>query len=88
MRVNNAMPKSGDVTSWFRMRQLPKPEYRLMKGMIAKYHLKDDCELVTVLLRLGYEVTKYNEGQGEEWFIHVIDTLRAYTQEQRVYTLD
>lgn len=72
----------------FRMKQLPKAEYRLMKAMIEKYGLDDPSELFTVLLRLGYEVLRYGDkGQGKQWFIQVVDTWRSNKGEEREYEL-
>lgn len=70
-----------------RMRQLPKPEYYLMRDLIEKYSLRDPCELFTVALRLVHEVLRYDQGRGEQWFINVINTYRSYPHEQREYSL-
>ena len=76
----------------FRMRQLPKAEYALMKSMIDKYDLKDPSELVTCLLRFTYEVLHLSQvnGQGvngQAWWIQVINQWRSDPQEERVYEL-
>jgi len=74
--------------SSLRMRQLPKAEYRLMKAMVKHFHLRDDAELFAVLLRLGYDVLHFGDkGQGKQWFVRTVDTLRSLPDEQRVYEL-
>jgi len=69
----------------FRMRQLPKPEYRLMQAMIKQYALDDPCELFTCLLRLGYE-TLYAHN-GEQYWLSIIATWRNNKTEARTYEL-
>lgn len=79
-----------NTTGMFKMRQLPKPEYRLLKGMITKYGFKDEAELVTCLLRLSYDLVQMKQGHiadGEQWLLQALHTLRTYTQEERVYEL-
>lgn len=72
----------------FRMKQLPKAEYRLMKAMIEQYGLTDPSELFTVLLRLGYEVLHFGDkGQGKQWFIQVVNQWRSNPAEERGYEL-
>ena len=81
---------AGNPYLGFRMRQLPKPEYRLMQAMIAHYRLKDPCELFTCLLRLSYEITHMkNAGisDGHKYLIQIIDILRSQPAEARVYEL-
>lgn len=68
-----------------RMRQLPKPEYKLLKAMVKKYQLRDDSELVSIALALMYEVSTYKAGQGEGWIAQVIDTLRTLPERDRQY---
>ena len=73
----------------FKMRQLPKAEYRLMQAMIERYDLRDPCELFTCLLRLSYEVIHMkNAGisDGHKYLIQIIDLLRSQPEEVRTYT--
>lgn len=72
-------------TAIFRMKALPRDEYRLMKGMIDHFNLTDPQELFTVLLRLGYEVMAMHEGAGEKWIREVIGVYRDNKGEVRVY---
>jgi hypothetical protein len=69
----------------FKMRQLPKSEYHLLKAVIAHYNLEDASEAVSVALRLLYEVTLYQDGHGEQWLLRVIDDIRSIPDTQRVY---
>lgn len=74
----------------FRMRQLPKAEYRLMQAMIERYALQDPCELFTCLLRLTYEVLSMSDGHisdGHRYFDQIIHQYRSQPDEVRVYTL-
>lgn len=71
----------------FRMRQLPKAEYQLMKKMIDHFSLDDPCELFTILLRLAEEVTRYQDGAGQQWIRQIIDTYRSNPTEDRQYEL-
>lgn len=83
------MPKS--VYMGFRMRQLPKAEYRLMKVLINKYQLDDPCELFTCLLRLTYEVSQMKPGtvdNGSDWLQAIIAGYRDLPHEERVYELE
>ena len=66
-----------------KMRQLPKPEYRLMKALVQKYHLEDESELFAVALHLWTEVERYKDGQGERWIIQTIDHYRSTPAAQR-----
>ena len=70
-----------------RMRQIPKPEYKLMKAMVKKYQLKDESELFSIALSLMYEVSLYKNGEGEVWITHVIDNVKTLPEKDRVYTL-
>ena len=67
----------------FRMRCLPKPEYRLMRELITRYQLADPSELVAAMVQLTTEVIRYQDGQGEQWWLGVIDRLRSTTQMDR-----
>jgi hypothetical protein len=69
-----------------RMRQIPKPEYKLMKALVKKYSLKDDSELFQVALTLLYEVSLYNDGIGDQWIHQVITSLKEMPEKDRVYT--
>jgi hypothetical protein len=70
------------------MRQLPKAEYQLMKLMIDHFNVDDPCELFTVLLRLGYEVTHFTQTiQGEQWIRRLINEYRSNPDEDRQYEL-
>ena len=70
-----------------RMRQIPKPEYKLMKAMVKKYQLKDESELFSIALSQMYEVSLYKNGEGEVWITHVIDSFHTLHEKDRVYTL-
>lgn len=70
-----------------RMRQLPKPEYRLMKALVKQYHLKDDSELFAAALILMYEVSLYNDGIGVQWIHQVIGSMRDLPEKSRVYNI-
>lgn len=82
---------ASNYSNSFKMRQLPKAEYRLMQAMIAKYGLDDPCELFTCLLRLGYEIINsehFGRTGGEKyWQQNIIATYRSNPVEQRDYTL-
>ena len=75
-----------------RMRQLPKPEYKLMKALVKRYALKDDSELFQIALVLMYEVSLYTErghlDKGEQWIEQVIDSTRSLTEKDRQYQLE
>ena len=74
----------------FRMRQLPRAEYRLMQAMIKRYQLQDPCELFTCLLRLTYEIIHMqNAGisDGHKYLIQIIDLMRSHIDEVRIYEL-
>lgn len=71
----------------FRMRQIPKPEFKLLKAMVQKYHLKDDCELITIALSLMYEVSTYKNGQGEQWIANVMSSIQSLPDSRRLYTI-
>ncbi len=73
-------------SSWsFRMRQLPKAEYRLMKMLIEKYAIDDPSEMFVVSLRMMYEVMHYDEPTGQKWVQNVINNWRANKNETREY---
>ena len=72
----------------FKMRQLAKPEYKLLKALKNKYKLIDDAEVVMMCLRVTYEVLHMQDGHitdGEQWFKQLYDVLQSNTQEERVY---
>lgn len=74
-----------------KMRQLPRPEYRLMKALVKKYNLKDESELFAVALRLLTVVERYTIPgtarftltSGETWIIETIDSLRSRSDAER-----
>jgi hypothetical protein len=70
-----------------RMRQLPKPEYRLSRVLQERYALKDISELFAVALRLMDEVERFTgpsgENEGERWIQQVINSYRSMSDEQR-----
>jgi hypothetical protein len=66
-----------------RIRQLPKPEYKLMKSLITEYNLQDETEIFAVALRLLNEVQQFDSGNGLTWILNVIDSFRTFTAEQR-----
>ena len=77
-----------ESSSFFlRMRQIPKPEYKLMKALVKKYQLRDDSEMFQIALVLLYEVSLYNDGIGEQWIHQVIDSTRTLPEKNRQYTL-
>ena len=74
----------------FKMRQLAKPEYKLLKALKERYALTDDAEVVVLCLRVTYEVLRMKDGHiadGQQWFKQVYTTLRALPDEQRTYEL-
>ena len=82
--------RAKSTAGMFKMRQLAKPEYKLLKALKKKYTMVDDAEVVVVCLRLTYEVLRMQQGHiadGEQWFKQVYDNLKALPQEQRVYEL-
>lgn len=80
----------------FKMNQLPKAEWLLMKDMIEGYSLNQDSlsgpsELVVILLRVAYEVHHMRGvhiGHGEDFIRTIIANWRDHPDEQRVYTFD
>lgn len=76
-----------------RMRQLPKPEYRLMVALRDRYGLKDTTELFAVALRLMSEVERYTGStdassyggvpMGTRWIQQVIQSTRTLSDAQR-----
>jgi hypothetical protein len=80
------MDQTVPFSNVFRMKPLPKAEYRLMKAMIERYNLDGPHELFTCLLRLAYE-TIYSE-KGEEYLKkNIIAVYRDNKLEQRTYQL-
>lgn len=72
----------------FKMRQLAKPEYKLLKALKDKYRLSDDAEVVTMCLRVTYEVLHMKDGHiadGEQWFKQLHRVLCTHSQEERIY---
>jgi len=76
---------SGNGGYSLKMRQLGKPEYRLMKALLERYQLRDSAELFSVALSLMYEVSLYKHGEGEKWIAQVIDTLSSTPESHRTY---
>lgn len=70
-----------------RLRQLPKPEYTLMKSLVSRYNLTDTTELFAIALSLLNEVEQYNNGQGHQWIINVIDAYRSTKEVDRTYPI-
>lgn len=68
-----------------RMKQLPKPEYRLMKALQLRYNLSDISELFGVALRLMAEVELYQSPTGQVWIQQVINSYRSLSEAERVY---
>jgi hypothetical protein len=70
-----------------RMRQLPKPEYRLSRALQERYALRDISELFAVALRLMDEVERFQavpgQNSGEQWIHQVINSYRSLSDEQR-----
>lgn len=68
-----------------RMKQLPKPEYRLMKALQLRYNLSDTSELFGVALRLMAEVELYQSPTGQAWITQVIHSYRSLSDAEREY---
>ena len=82
------MPKSEGFKGLFKMRQLPKPEYRLMQWMIAAYQLDDPAELFTVLLCMADEIQRMDDtliDNGGVYIKRVINHIRSSEAESRSY---
>ena len=65
------------------MKQLPKPEYELMRALIAQYSLDDPCELFTALLRLAAETQQLTDTvliDGAIWLQRIITETVADTR--------
>ena len=80
---------------WLRMKQLPKPEYKLMKALQSHYNLSDASELFSVALHLMAEVGQYQSatGQyqsptGQRWIQQVINSYRSLSEEERSTILE
>ena len=77
----------------FKMKPLPKPEYKLMKSLLNQLALDSPTELFAVSLRLLAEVQRYHpadsnlEANGEKfgvlWITQVIDSYRTRTEAER-----
>lgn len=79
----------------FKMKPLPKPEYRLMKSLIDQLSLDSPSELFAVLCRLATEVRRFTPSGttanldraertfGEVWITQVIDTYRRMPEAER-----
>lgn len=69
-----------------KMRQLPKPEYALMRALIKQYSLQDESELFATLLRLACFVERFTIGEtaaGRLWILEAIETLRSMPESAR-----
>ena len=80
------MSKVKDGSQWLKMKALPYNEYYLARALMQKYDMHgsdqytvkgDWSELFTIALRVMYEVLQYNNGQGEQWIINVINEYRS-----------
>lgn len=71
-----------------RMRQLPKPEYRLCKALQEIYGIADISELFAISLRLMDEVQRFQgvsgQNEGEQWIHQVITSYRSLNEAQRM----
>lgn len=73
------MPSTGYSHS-FRMKQLPKTEYTVMRRLIEQYKLDDPSELFTALLRLTAEVDQLRDAtvsDGSQWLTRIIAEVRT-----------
>ena len=62
----------------FRMRNLPKEEYTLLKQFKEQYQLDDDMETVAIALRLWAEVLQFgSKSEGKNWVVNVINGWRG-----------
>lgn len=68
-----------------RMRQLPKPEYALMKALKARWQIEDTSELFAIALRLMKEVEAFTGVNGQEWITNVIDHYRSTLEAERLH---
>jgi hypothetical protein len=70
-----------------KMRQLPKPEYRLCKALQATYGITDISDLFAIALRLMDEVQRFQgvsgENRGEQWIRNVINSYHSLSEAQR-----
>jgi len=74
----------------FRMKNLPKAEYLLMKALIEQFALDDPSELFTCLLRVGYELLYMHSttiADGGQYLTRIIAEYRSNPKEQRQYEL-
>jgi len=75
----------------FKMRQLEKPEYFLLKALKEKYNLDDSREVLIIGLRMLEEVSRYgqeNNHAGKKWLANVISSWRTQKGHERIYILD
>jgi hypothetical protein len=70
------------------MRQLPKPEYRVMQRIVAQYGLRDVSEAFAVALHLLTIVERFtlhgNDAAGKQWITQAIDILRTAPESERM----
>ena len=71
--------------SSFRMKQLPKPEYRLMKAIIEEYQLDDPSELFIIGMRVLLDMRRFTMVDGEQWVQNVINQWRSESDSERSY---
>jgi hypothetical protein len=70
---------------FMKIKQLPKPEYKLQKGLIEHYGLDDTREVFVVALRLWYEYM--HSAVGEKHIKEIINVWRNNQLEDRQYDL-
>lgn len=72
----------------FRMRQLPKAEYKLLKQFVEKYNLADQSEAMLIALRCVYEISCFDPPHGKQWLVHIINAWKSNPTEEREYILE
>lgn len=73
-------------TYGLRLRQLPKPEYHLMKSLVAQLNLQDSGELFAVALRFMATVADYQLNgapAGRLWIQQAVESLRTLDEATR-----
>jgi hypothetical protein len=74
----------------FKMRPLPRAEYQLLKAMIQHLAVKDDAEIVTIALRVMYEVLHMHDvtvSDGHKYVQQIVNQYRSNPGEVREYEL-
>lgn len=72
----------------FRMKNLPKAEYLLMKQLLTTFQLDDPSELFTCSLRVLYELLYMEDAlivNGRHYLTRIIADYRSNPKEQREY---